>query len=85
MEHIEDKAMDKAHGKLGWYCKRYQEVNKNKKSLQEQLNAEKEHLCKAKSEIHLLQKEEKTKGKQRESLLHAISMNGSPPWTLILL
>ena len=58
--------MDEAHGKLGWYHERYQEANKIEKSLQAQLDAEKEHRCKAKSELHLLQKEEKTKGKQRE-------------------
>ena len=39
---------------------------KNTKSLQEQLDSEKEHHCKAESKLHHLQKEDKGKGKQRE-------------------
>ena len=40
VEHIEDDAMDEAHGKLSWYLDRYQDVVKNAKSLQEQLDSE---------------------------------------------
>ena len=52
VEHIEDNAMDKAHGKLSWYCDRYQDAVKNAKSLQEQLDSEKECCRKVESELH---------------------------------
>ena len=42
VEHIEDDALDEAHGKLSWYRDRYQDAVKNAKSLQEQLDSEKE-------------------------------------------
>ena len=51
---IEDDAMDKAHGKLSWYQDRYQDMIKNTKLLQEQLNSEKECHRKAESELHHL-------------------------------
>ena len=67
VERIEDNAVDKAHGKLSWYHNRYQDAVKNTKSLQEQLDSEKERCCKAESELHDLQKEVKGKGKQKET------------------
>ena len=67
VELIEDDAMDKAHSKLSWYRDRYQDMVKNAKSLQEQLDSEKERRCKAESELHNLQKEVKGKGKQKET------------------
>ena len=67
VEHIEDDAVDEAHGKLSWYRDRHQDVVKTMKSLQEQLDSEKEHCRKAKSELHDLQKEVKGKGKQKET------------------
>ena len=63
---IEGDAMDEAQGKLSWYCDQYQEVVKNAKSLQEQLDSEKERCCKVESELHHLHREDKNKGKQRE-------------------
>ena len=66
MACIEDDAVDEAHGKLSWYRDRYQDVIKNAKLLQEQLDSEKEHCCKAESKLHHLRKEDKNKGKQRE-------------------
>ena len=59
--------MDEAHGKLSWYRNRYQDAVKNAKSLQEQLDSEKERCRKAESELHDLQKEVKGKGKQKET------------------
>ena len=67
VERIEDDAVDKAHGKLSWYCDRYQDAVKNARSLQEQLDSEKEHRRKAESELHDLRKEVKGKGKQKET------------------
>ena len=67
VEHIEDDAMDEAHSKLPWYRDRYQDVVKNVKSLQEQLDSEKEHRHKVESELHDLWKEVKGKGKQKET------------------
>ena len=61
MEHIEDDAMDEAHGKLSWYRDRYQDAVKNAKSLQEQLDSEKERCRKVESELHDLRKEVKGK------------------------
>ena len=58
--------MDEAHGKLSWCHDQYQDAIKNTKSLQEQLYSKKECHCKAESELHHLQKEGKSKGKQRE-------------------
>ena len=52
VEHIEDDAMDEAHSKLSWYHDRYQDAVKNAKSLQEQLDSDKEHRCKVESELH---------------------------------
>ena len=66
VECIEDDAVDKSHSKLSWYCDRYQDAVKNTKSLQEQLDSEKECHRKAESELHDLQKEVKGKGKQKE-------------------
>ena len=43
VECIEDDAVDEAHNKLSWYRNRYQDAVKNVKSLQEQLDSEKEH------------------------------------------
>ena len=63
VEHIEDDAMDEAHGKLSWYRNRYQDAVKNVKSLQKQLDSEKEHCHKAESELHDLLSEVKGKGK----------------------
>ena len=67
VEHIEDDAVDEAHSKLSWYHNRYQDVVKNVKSLQEQLDSEKERRRKAEFELHDLQKEVKGKGKQKET------------------
>ena len=67
MERIEDDAVDKAHSKLSWYHDRYQDAVKNMKSLQEQLDSEKEHRRKAESELHDLRKEVKGKGKQKKT------------------
>ena len=67
MERIEDDAMDEAQGKLSWYRDRYQDAVKNVKSLQEQLDSEKERRRKAESKLHDLQKEVKGKGKQKET------------------
>ena len=67
VEHIEDDAVDEAHGKLSWYRDRYQDAVKNTKSLQEQLDSEKECHHKAESELHDLRKEVKGKGKQKET------------------
>ena len=67
VEHIEDDAMDEAHGKLSWYRDRYQDMGKNTKSLEEQLDSEKECRHKAESELHNLWKEVKGKGKQKET------------------
>ena len=67
VECIEDDAVDEAHGKLSWYRDRYQDAVKNAKSLQEQLDSEKEHRRKAESELHDLWKEVKGKGKQKET------------------
>ena len=67
VEHIEDDAVDEAHGKLLWYCDRYQDMIKNSKSLQEQLDSKKERHSKAESKLHHLWKEDKSKGKQRET------------------
>ena len=64
MERIEDDAVDEAHGKLSWYHDRYQDVVKNVKSLEEQLDSEREHYCKVESELHDLWKEVKGNGKQ---------------------
>ena len=63
---IEEDAVDEAHGKLSWYCNRYQDVIINTKVLQEQFNSEKERGRKAESELHHLRKEGKDKGKWRE-------------------
>ena len=52
VECIEDDAVDKAHIKLSWYCDRYQDMVKNAKSLQEQLDSKKEHRRKAESKLH---------------------------------
>ena len=67
VEHIEDDAMDEAHGKLSWYHDRYQDAVKNAKSLQEQIDSKKECHHKAESELHDLRKEVKGKGKQKET------------------
>ena len=67
MERIEDDAVDEAHGKLSWYRDRYQDVVKNTKSLQEQLDSEKERRHKTESDLHDLQKEVKGKRKQKET------------------
>ena len=67
VEHIEDDAVDEAHGKLSWYRDRYQDAVKNAKSLQEQLDSEKERRRKAEAELHNLWKEVKGKGKQKET------------------
>ena len=67
VEHIEDDAVDKAHSKLSWYCDRYQDMVKNAKSLQEQLDSKKERHRKVESELHNLRKEVKGKGKQKET------------------
>ena len=67
VEHIEDDAMDEAHGNLSWYHDRYQDAVKNVKSLEKQLDSKREHRCKAKSELHVLRKEVKGKGKQKET------------------
>ena len=45
MTHIEDNAMDEAHGKLSWYRDQYDDVTKNAKSLEEKPSSEKEHCC----------------------------------------
>ena len=83
MECIEDDAMDEAHGKLSWYRDRYQDAVKNAKSLQEQLDSEKERCRKAESELHDLRKEVKGKGKQKEMFPpHANGVSGSPLRTL---
>ena len=52
VEHIEDDAMDEAHGKLSWYRDRYQDAVKNMKSLQEQLDSKKKCCRKAESKLH---------------------------------
>ena len=52
VEHIEDDAMGFVHGKLSWYRDRYQDAVKNAKSLQEQLDSEKERCRKVESELH---------------------------------
>ena len=52
VECIEDDAVDEAHSKLSWYRDRYQDVVKNAKSLQEQLDSEKECHRKVESELH---------------------------------
>ena len=52
VECIEDNAVDEAHSKLSWYRDRYQDVVKNAKSLQEQLDSKKECCRKAESELH---------------------------------
>ena len=52
--HIEDNAVDKAHGKLSWYHNRYQDTIKDTKSLRKQLNSKKECCRKAVSELHRL-------------------------------
>ena len=67
VECIEDDAVDKAHSKLSWYYDRYQDMIKNTKLLQEQLDSEKECRHKVESELHHLQKEDKSQGKQRET------------------
>ena len=67
VERIEDDAVGFVHGKLSWYRDRYQDVVKNAKLLQEQLDSEKEHRRKAESELHDLWKEVKGKGKQKET------------------
>ena len=67
VERIDDDAVDEAHGKLSWYRDRYQDAVKNAKSLQEQLDSEKECRRKAESELHDLRKEVKGKGKQKET------------------
>ena len=51
---IENNAVDEAHGKLSWYRDQYQEEVKHAKSLQEQLNSEKECCCKVESKLHHL-------------------------------
>ena len=66
MAHIEDNTVDEAYSKLSWYRDWYQDAVKNTKSLQEQLNSEKECRCKVESELYHPQKEDKNKGKQRE-------------------
>ena len=48
-------------------CDRYQDAVKNAKSLQEQLDSEKERCRKAESKLHDLRKEVKGKGKQKET------------------
>ena len=67
VECIEDDAVDEAHSKLSWYCDRYQDTVKNAKSLQEQLDSEKECRRKVESELHDLHKEVKGKRKQKET------------------
>ena len=67
VEHIEDDAMDEAHSKLSWYRNKYQDTVKNTKSLQEQLDSEKECCRKAESKLHDVQKEVKSKGKPKET------------------
>ena len=52
VERIEYDAMDEAHSKLSWYRDRYQDMVKNAKSLQEQLDSKKERRRKAESELH---------------------------------
>ena len=67
VEHIEDDAMDEAHGKSSWYRDRYQDMVKNTKSLEDQLDSERECHRKAESELHDLWKEVKGKRKQKET------------------
>ena len=54
---------DEAHGKLSWYHDRYQDVIKNTKSLQEQLDSERRG---------------KTMESKEKSLPHTNGMSGSP-------
>ena len=67
VECIEDDGMNKAHGKLSWYHDSYQDMVKNMKSLQEQLDSKKERRHKVESDLHDLWKEVKGKGKQKET------------------
>ena len=62
VEHIEDDAVGFVHSKLSWYRNRYQDTVKNAKSLQEQLDSEKERCSKVESELHNLRKDIKGKG-----------------------
>ena len=52
VEYIEDNAVDEAHSKLSWCRNRYQDVVKDTKSLQEQLDSKKECCHKVESELH---------------------------------
>ena len=67
VEHIEDDAVGFIHSKLSWYRDRYQDMVKNAKSLEEQLDSERERRRKAESKPHDLRKEVKGKGKQKET------------------
>ena len=65
MTHIEDEAVDKAHGKLSWYCERHNEVTRNVKSLEEELYSERECCYKVEAKLESLCEEVKTEGKQK--------------------
>ena len=64
---IEDDAVEKAHSKLLWYCDQYNEATKSVKLLEEKLSSEREHRCKAETELKSLHKEVKPGGKQKET------------------
>ena len=62
--HIEDEAMDEAHGKLSWYWNRYEDKTKSIKALEEKLSSERDHhhkvemkQSKLKTELKSLQME----------------------------
>ena len=74
LTRIEDEAIDKACGKLSWYCDRYEESTKSLKALEEKLFSERDRRRKAEarlseleSELNNLKKEVKSLGKRKAS------------------
>ena len=55
--HIEDEAMDEAHGKLSWYWDRYEDKTKSIKALEEKLSSERDHHHKAETKQSKLETE----------------------------
>ena len=55
--HIEDDAMNEAHGKLSWYWDQYDESKKSIKALEENVSSEKVHYHKAETKQSELEAE----------------------------
>ena len=72
--HIEDEAINEAHGKLSWYQDQYKDATKSVKALEEKLSSERDCHCKVEmkqseleTELENLQLEVKSLGKCKSS------------------